>query len=81
LFCAVRDHRRPFGACKAVQIDADTALITSTAGIYGPAFIAPVAGAMKNKEVMLPGLITGILGYAVGNYLGIAVAFVLHLLA
>ncbi len=62
------------------KIDADTALITSTAGIYGPAFIPPVAGALKNKEVILPGLITGILGYAVGNYLGIALAFVLHML-
>lgn len=65
---------------KACKIDADTALITSTAGIYGPAFIAPTADALKNREVVLPGLICGILGYAIGNYLGIGIAFVLKAL-
>lgn len=62
---------------KLFRIDADTALITSTAGVYGPAFIVPVADAMKNREVVLPGLICGILGYAIGNYLGIGVALAL----
>lgn len=63
--------------CKICKIDADTSLITSTAGIYGPAFIVPVAEALKNREVVLPGLICGILGYAVGNYLGIGIAIAL----
>lgn len=62
---------------KLFKIDADTALITSTAGIYGPAFIVPVADAMDNREVVLPGLICGIVGYAIGNYLGIGVAIAL----
>jgi len=62
------------------KIDSDTALITSTAGIYGPAFIPAVAGALKNKEIVLTGLICGILGYAVGNYLGIGIATLLGLL-
>jgi uncharacterized membrane protein len=62
---------------KICKIDADTALITSTAGIYGPAFIAPTADALNNREIVLPGLICGILGYAVGNYLGIGFSFVL----
>lgn len=62
---------------KAFRIDADTALITSSAGVYGPAFIVPVADAMENREVVLPGLICGILGYAIGNYLGIGVALAL----
>lgn len=65
---------------KIFKIDADTALITSTAGIYGPAFIAPAAGALKNREVVLPGLICGIFGYAIGNYLGIGVALLLKAL-
>ena len=63
--------------CKIFKIDADTSLITSTAGIYGPAFIIPVADAMDNREVVLPGLICGILGYAIGNYLGIGTAIAL----
>ena len=61
-------------------IDADTALITSTAGIYGPAFIVPAANALNNREVVLPGLICDILGYAVGNYLGIGVALLLAMI-
>jgi uncharacterized membrane protein len=62
---------------KACKIDADTSLITSTAGVYGPAFIVPVAEALDNREVVLPGLICGILGYAAGNYLGIGIAIAL----
>ena len=65
--------------CKVCKIDADTALITSTAGIYGPAFIVPVADAMGNREIVLPGLICGIFGYAIGNYLGIGIAMALKL--
>jgi uncharacterized membrane protein len=66
---------------KIFGIDADTTLITSTAGIYGPAFIPPVANALKNKEVVLTGLICGILGYAVGNYLGIGMAQLFKLIS
>jgi len=55
------------------KIDVDTAIITSTAGVYGPAFIVPVADAIKNKEVIVAGLTAGLVGYAVGNYLGLLV--------
>jgi len=64
---------------KIAHIDADVALITSTAGIYGPAFIPSVANALKNSEIVLAGLICGILGYAVGNYLGIGLSMLLGL--
>lgn len=56
---------------KLFGIDRDTMLITSTAGVFGPAFIIPVANKLKNDEIIVPGLICGILGYAIGNYLGI----------
>lgn len=57
------------------KIDADTALITSTAGIYGPAFIGPVSEALGNRHVVVSGLVSGLMGYAVGNYLGTLVAY------
>ncbi|WP_233262036.1 DUF819 family protein [Vitiosangium sp. GDMCC 1.1324] len=60
------------------RIDADTALITSTATIFGPPFIGPVARALRNRELMVSGLTTGIMGYAVGTYLGLAVAWLLR---
>ena len=62
------------------RIDTDTAIITSTAGIFGPAFIPPVAEAMKNREVIVSGLTCGLVGYATGNYLGFAVAWLLRAL-
>lgn len=62
------------------RIDTDTTIITSTAGIYGPAFIIPVAEGIKNREVVVSGLTCGLVGYAVGNYLGFAVAWLLRAL-
>jgi len=61
------------------KIDYHTMIITSTAGVFGPAFIIPVARALKNDEVILPGILCGILGYAIGNYLGIAVGTFLRM--
>ncbi len=61
------------------KIDADTTLITSTAGIYGPAFIGPVAESLGNHEVVMSGLISGLVGYAVGNYLGLGIAYFIKL--
>jgi uncharacterized membrane protein len=77
MFSAIIIH---FILCKIFKIDADTAMITSTAGIYGPAFIAPVANAMGNREIIVSGLITGLAGYAVGNYLGIGIAYLVRLI-
>jgi uncharacterized membrane protein len=59
------------------RIDVDTTIITSTAGIYGPPFIAPVVAALKNREVLVPGLLCGLVGYALGNYIGLSLAFLL----
>ena len=62
------------------KIDADTTLITSTAGVYGPAFIGPVADALGNREIVMSGLISGLVGYAVGNYLGIGIAYLIKMI-
>jgi uncharacterized membrane protein len=75
MFSALIIH---FMLCKVFKIDADTALITSTAGIYGPAFIGPVAKALDNQEVVVSGLLTGLFGYAIGNYLGLLFAFLMN---
>lgn len=56
------------------KVDADTTLITSVAGIFGPAFIGPVASVLKNKDIVVSGLTTGLVGYAIANYLGLGMA-------
>lgn len=60
------------------KIDVDTMIITSTAGIYGPVFVGPIASAIKNKEVIISGLTSGLVGYAIGNYLGFLIALILR---
>jgi uncharacterized membrane protein len=64
---------------KIFRIDGHIALITSTAGIFSVPFIIPVANAMKDREIILPGLICGIIGLAIGNFLGIGTALLLGL--
>jgi len=63
--------------CRFFKIDTDTFIITSTSLICSPPFVPVVASGLKNKEIILSGLTTGIIGYAVGNYLGISVALLL----
>ena len=65
--------------CKLFRIDAGTALITSTAGIYGPPFIAPVANAYGDRELIAPGIICGTLGLAIGTLLGLGIGSLLAL--
>jgi len=60
-----------------LRIDADTAIITSTAAIFGPAFVGPIAGVLKNREIVISGLTSGLVGYALGNYFGLLTAFLL----
>ncbi|MBM4782364.1 MAG: DUF819 family protein [Archangiaceae bacterium] len=67
--------------CWVFRIDVDTALISSTATIYGPAFIGPVAASLKNRALVGPGLTMGLAGIALGTWLGIATAQVLRALA
>ena len=59
------------------RLDRDTTMITSTASIFGPAFVGQVASAIGNRSLVFSGMATGVVGYAVGNYLGLAVAYLL----
>jgi uncharacterized membrane protein len=62
---------------KLFKVDADTTMITSVAFICSPPFVPVVAGALKNRHIIVSGITIGIIGYAVGNYLGYIVAEVL----
>ena len=60
------------------KIDTDTVIITSVAGICSPPLVPMVASALKNKEIVISGVITGIIGWVEGTYLGITFAYILH---
>jgi uncharacterized membrane protein len=70
-----------FALCWVFKIDADTAIISSTATIFGPPFIGPVAAALKNRALVGPGLTLGLAGIALGTYLGLFTAWGLKALA
>ncbi len=59
------------------RIDTDTTVITITAMLFSPPFVPVVAGSIKNKDIIIPGITVGIIGYAIGNYLGLAIAYFL----
>jgi len=54
------------------RVDTDNYLITTTGFVYSPPFVPMVAAALKNKDVILTGIATGIIGWIIGNYLGVA---------
>ena len=65
---------------KIFRIDSDMMVIASVTYINSPPFVPMMAAAMKNKDVLIPGLTIGVIGYAVGNYLGFLMSQLLGLL-
>lgn len=55
---------------KLLKVDADMMIASSVALINSPPFVPIVVSAMNNKKVLVPGITIGIIGFALGNYLG-----------
>ena len=53
--------------------DADTVIISSVSNVLSPPFVGLACRAIGNRKLMAPGVTAGLLGYAVGSYLGIGV--------
>lgn len=66
-----------FLCCYFLKIDRDTAIITSMAGIFGPAFIPPMSDVLKNRAILVSGITTGLVGIAAGNFAGLFVSWLL----
>ena len=62
---------------KLFKINGDLVLVSSIALINSPPFVPMVAAVLNNKDIILPGIAIGLLGYAVGNYLGIGIFMLL----
>jgi uncharacterized membrane protein len=63
--------------CKIFRIDVDTMIITSASLMFSPPFVPVVVAAIKNKDVMMSGITVGVIGYALGNYIGVFIAYFL----
>jgi uncharacterized membrane protein len=64
--------------CKLAGIDSDTFMVTSVSAICSPPFVPLLVKALGNPGVLLSGMTTGIIGYALGNYIGISLALLLQ---
>ncbi len=60
------------------KVDVDNFLIISVALSMSPPFVPVVASSLKNREIILPGLIIGLVGYALGNYIGILMGLLIQ---
>lgn len=63
-----------FGLGRLVRLDLPTLAVASQANVGGPASAMALATARGYGDRLLPGIAVGLLGYAVGNYAGFAVA-------
>jgi len=62
---------------RILKVDRDTHIITAVALIYSPPFVPLAAAVLKNKEVIISGMIAGIAGWVIGNYIGIGFGYLL----
>ena len=60
------------------RVDLATVLIASQAAIGGPGSALAIGMAMKWHKLVAPAVIVGIFGYALGNYLGFACAYIVR---
>jgi uncharacterized membrane protein len=66
--------------CRVMRVDADSMMISSVAFINSPPFVPMASAAMGNKRALVTGLGAGIVGYAVGNHIGVLMAKLLSML-
>lgn len=64
--------------CKLAGVDSDTFMVTSISAICSPPFVPMLVKSLGNPGLLLSGMTTGIIGYALGNYLGISLALFLQ---
>ncbi|HSM03591.1 MAG TPA: DUF819 family protein, partial [Longimicrobiales bacterium] len=69
-----------FGLGRAARIDAGTLAVASQANVGGSASAMAIATARGYQNRILPGVVVGILGVGVGNYLGLAVGTLMRAL-
>lgn len=63
-----------FLVARALRLDVETTAVASQAAVGGPSTALALAVSRGWPELALPGAMVGLLGYAVGNYAGLAVA-------
>jgi uncharacterized membrane protein len=69
-----------YGLGWLARLDLPTVSVASQAAIGGPGSALALSMAMKWDRLVTPGVIVGIFGYALGNYLGFACSYLVRML-
>ena len=67
-----------FGGGRLLKMDIGSLAVASQAAVGGPSSALAVAVSREWKGLVLPGIIVGLMGYALGTYLGLGVANLLR---
>ncbi len=67
-----------FGGGRLLRMDVGSLAVASQAAVGGPSSALAVAVSREWRGLILPGIIVGLLGYAIGTYLGLSVAFLVR---
>lgn len=62
---------------RLLKLDGDSTLVTSVALINSPPFVPMVAALLGNKDLIILGITIGLLGYMIGNYMGLGIFYLL----
>ena len=60
--------------CRVAKVSGDLFCVSQVGLLCSPPFVPPIVGAMKNKKVLISGIVVGLVGYAAGTYLGALLA-------
>jgi uncharacterized membrane protein len=69
-----------FGVGWLLKIDGGTLAVASQANVGGSSSALALASARGYTEKILPGIAVGLLGYAIGNYLGLLVGNIMQMI-
>ncbi|MEP7384289.1 MAG: DUF819 family protein [Gemmatimonadota bacterium] len=67
-----------FGLGFAFRMNGDLIAVASQASVGGSTTAMALAGARRRTDLILPGVVAGMLGNALGNYVGVAVAWIVR---
>mgnify|MGYP002624542719 CR=1 FL=1 len=63
--------------CRLMKVPGDLFTVSLIGLTCSPPFVPPVVAAMKNTRVLISGIAVGLVGYAIGTYLGFAITWLL----
>ena len=63
--------------CRIFKIPGDLYSVAIVGMLCSPPFIPPIVAAMGNRKVLISGLTIGLVGYAIGTYIGVGMYYLL----